>query len=108
MTSSELVYLLREHPKSCRVLGVNVIDNSDAGAVCEDGIAIGGFVPHFDAFRRWLLGACVEEHVRRGWVMPMLVIGHGWHQGVVSDGDGEAFHPTILHAMLARIEREAT
>lgn len=108
MTPSDLIDLLKTHPKACAALGITVrqMGPEHRGVIHAEN-TLDDFDPprHGSAgcFRRWLLGACVEwcdEH----------------HRDVHQDKDcpdmyirttgqfSYETHPTRLHALLAAME----
>lgn len=126
MTAQQLIDLLRQHPKACAALGIEIhpacpqMKPEHTGipwcyaenARCERddiylfdfdystcGEAVGDFTGRF---RRWLLGAAQEwadEHnIEVGWASAM----NEWQW--CRDGVAYWGHPTRLHALLAAID----
>lgn len=116
MNASELIELLRKHPKAWKILNLcsQMVDD-DHAIISPVGSRVRLWkrsdAYEVDDFRRWLVGACADYCDLQGWDTYIASNGHGaW----TVDDTGEdrkimaGGMKDRLHSMLAAIEAHAS
>ncbi len=112
MTASELIAILKSHPKACTVLRLKFHKCKTLGWTCW-ATPKGQSIWFSEATKEkgltnilnWLTGAAVRWHVANRVGLPCQWID-GWTTEAHALGEPQdaVTHPTILHALLAAID----